>query len=100
MHILKNSLMYGSSWDTVGVVLWRTFIDTICNITKEPQRFNCACGSIGKSAVKISSIALKSYINEKSRFDQLATDSSSRRPDFVHENFLNQAHSFSDSTYT
>ena len=45
--------------------------DTICNITQELQRINCACGFIGKSSV-IQSIPIK-CINGKSCFEQLVT---------------------------
>ncbi len=58
------------------------FRDYICNINQEPQDlqiFNCACGFIGKSAVvKYHQFLSKvQCIDEKLRFDQLATASSS-----------------------
>ena len=59
--------------------------NTICNIIQEPkelQRYNCPCGFIDKSAVikyhqLLSNVII---INGKSRFDQLATVSSSTLP--------------------
>ncbi len=73
----------------VGVALWRTFVSTLfCNIAQEPQeqhRFNCVCEFIGKSAFKISSIAVKiiNCNNEKYRFDQLAAAYSSSPPELM-----------------
>ncbi len=53
MHALKIGFKFGSSLD--GGRFMKNFrFDTICNITQESQeiqRFNCACGSIVKSAV-------------------------------------------------
>ncbi len=56
-----------------------------CNITKGPQelqRFDCACGFIDKSAVITYHQPLSKVISikGKSRFDQLATASSSTPP--------------------
>ena len=81
---LKSSLIYGSFWHRGRFM--KTFrFDTICNITQEPQALlilNCACGFIGKSAlIKYQQLLSKVIgINGKSRFDQLATVSSSIPP--------------------
>ena len=71
--------MYGSSWD-MGRFMKNFRSGTICNITQEPQRlqrYNYACGFIGKSAViKYHHLLSKVLsINVKSSFDQLATAS-------------------------
>ncbi len=75
----------------IGVVLRRTFVCTICNITQKPQELHieihyCACGfDVHRHiwcVIKNHQYCCqkKHIINLKSHFDQLATASSSASP--------------------
>ncbi len=56
---------------------YEELLNTICNITQEPQELHRYIVPVGSSASLLSKVI---SVNEKSFFDQLATDSSCNPP--------------------